>query len=155
MVLKSTNSQFHSFIRDEFTTLPETWDRILSTEVDASWRWSLFTTVDQVKSEIPRFDAAWDAARDITLNTFAGDNSASIQNTMYKMGEQVLAAEPLVTSVDYSLPNKHYFELDLSWHRGLKNTGKDAKVYVPQPGPNGLIKCTVARAEEQKDNFKL
>lgn len=35
--------------------------------------------------------------------------------------------------------------IDLSWHKGLKNTGKDAEVYAPQSGPNGLIKCEVAR----------
>ncbi|CAI0650436.1 unnamed protein product, partial [Colletotrichum noveboracense] len=34
-VLKSTGSAFHGFVRDEYTTLPETWDRILSTDVDA------------------------------------------------------------------------------------------------------------------------
>lgn len=34
---------------------------------------------------------------------------------------------------------------DLSWHKGLKNTGKDAEVYAPQSDPNGLIQCTVSR----------
>lgn len=109
-VLKSTNSQFHGFVQDEYTTLKETWDRILSTDVDASWHWS-FLSLDQVKAAIPKFDAAFDAARDITLRTFAGDNSASVQNTMYKMAEQILAYEPLLLSVDYALPNKHYFQL--------------------------------------------
>jgi urate oxidase len=36
-------------------------------------------------------------------------------------------------------------DADLSWHKGIKNTGKDAEVYAPQSGPNGLIKCEVAR----------
>ncbi len=34
---------------------------------------------------------------------------------------------------------------DLTWHKGLKNTGEDAEVYVPQSNPNGLIKCEVSR----------
>ena len=38
-------------------------------------------------------------------------------------------------------------DLDLSWYKGLKNTGKDAEVYAPQSDPNGLIKCTVTRKE--------
>ncbi|PGH16642.1 uricase [Polytolypa hystricis UAMH7299] len=154
-VLKSTNSQFHSFVRDEFTTLPESWDRILSTDVDASWRWATFNTLDAVRNEVPKFDQAWSKARDITLKTFAEDNSASVQNTMYKMADQILAVEPLLESVDYSLPNKHYFELDLSWYKGLKNTGKDAEVYVPQSSPNGLIKCTVSRNGERKESSRL
>ncbi len=145
LVLKSTGSQFHSFVRNDFTTLPEVYDRILSTSVDAGWRWKTMPGVDEVKTEVKKFDETWTKAREITMKTFAEDSSASVQNTMYKMCEQILAAAPSVEAVDYSLPNKHYFEIDLSWHHGLKNTGKDAEVYAPQSNPNGLIKCTVAR----------
>ncbi|KAF2657966.1 uricase [Lophiostoma macrostomum CBS 122681] len=144
LVLKSTGSAFHGFHRDEYTQLPETWDRILSTEVEAGWKWKLFKKLADVKSV--DFDGAWKAARDITMKTFAVDSSASVQNTMYKMCEQILDAVPLVEAVDYALPNKHYFEIDLSWHKGLKNTGKDATVFAPQSNPNGLIECTVTRA---------
>jgi len=94
---------------------------------------------------LDKFDAAWKTTRDITFKLFATEDSPSVQNTMYKMCNEILAAEPLVEAVDYSLPNKHYFEIDLSWHHGLKNTGEDAEVYAPQSDPNGLIKCTVTR----------
>lgn len=110
-VLKSTGSAFHSFLRDEYTTLPETWDRILSTDVDSTWKWNTFKTLSDVKQATPKFDKAWQSARDITLKLFAEDESASVQNTMYKMCEQILAAVPNVETVIYSLPNKHYFEL--------------------------------------------
>jgi urate oxidase len=111
LVLKSTGSQFHSFHRDEFTRLPEVWDRILSTEVEAGWNWRQFADVAEVEKEQSKFDAAWKDARKITLETFAKENSPSVQNTMYLMGEQILAAAPSVESVEYSLPNKHYFEV--------------------------------------------
>jgi urate oxidase len=145
LVLKSTGSQFHTFVRNDFTTLPDVYDRILSTSVDAGWKWKTFSGMDLVKKEVEKFDKTWAAARDITMKTFAEDDSASVQNTMYKMCGLILDAEPSVEAVDYSLPNKHYFEIDLSWHHGLKNTGKDAEVYAPQSDPNGLIKCTVTR----------
>ncbi|KAK7407999.1 hypothetical protein QQZ08_011595 [Neonectria magnoliae] len=145
-VLKSTGSAFHGFVRDEYTTLPEVWDRILSTDVDASWKWKTFENLEAVKASVPKFDETWKAARDITLKLFAEDESASVQNTMYKMCEQILAAVPDVETVIYALPNKHYFEIDLSWHKGTKNTGEDAEVYAPQSGPNGLIKCEVSRS---------
>jgi urate oxidase len=145
-VLKSTGSAFHGFVRDEFTTLKETWDRILSTDVDCGWTWKKFDTLAAVQNGVERFDKAWEAARNITMKTFAQDESASVQATMYKMSEQILDAVPEVDFANYSLPNKHYFEIDLSWHKGLKNTGKDAEVYAPQSGPNGLIKCEVARS---------
>jgi len=114
LVLKSTGSAFYGFHRDEYTHLPETWDRILSTEVEAGWQWKIFSGFDEVKSVVPKFDHAWEAARTITLETFAKDNSASVQNTMYKMCDQILAAAPMVEAVDYSLPNKHYFEIGKS-----------------------------------------
>ncbi|KAG6022549.1 hypothetical protein E4U41_002235 [Claviceps citrina] len=151
-VLKTTGSAFHGFVRDEYTTLPETWDRILATDVDASWKWNTFADLEAVEQSVAKFDQAWGAAREITLRLFAEDNSASVQNTMYKMSEQILDAVPETESVAYSLPNKHNFELDLSWHKGLKNLGADAEVYVPQTCPNGLIKCEVSRSKVQSSS---
>ncbi|KAI7458961.1 Uricase [Hortaea werneckii] len=145
LVLKSTGSQFWGFHRDEYTRLPETWDRILSTEVESTWHWRAFKHLEEVKQDLGAFNKAWADARKITLETFAEENSPSVQNTMYLMSEQILAAAPRVDAVDYSLPNKHYFEIDLSWFNGLKNTGEDAEVYAPQSDPNGLIQCTVTR----------
>ncbi|KAF2723148.1 uricase [Polychaeton citri CBS 116435] len=147
LVLKSTGSQFWGFHRDEYTRLPETWDRILSTEVQATWHWRRFSNLKEVEDEQDIFEKAWEDANTITKETFAKENSPSVQNTMFLMSEQILAAAPRVDSVDYSLPNKHYFEIDLSWFKGLKNTGEDAEVYAPQSDPNGLIECTVTRKD--------
>lgn len=109
LVLKSTGSQFHGFVRDEFTTLPEVWDRILSTDVDCGWAWKTFSGLNAVKAILPKFDQAWEDSRNITLKTFAEENSPSVQNTMYKMCTQILEAVPEAKAVDFSLPNKHYF----------------------------------------------
>jgi len=145
LVLKTTGSAFYDFHRDEFTQLAETWDRILSTEVESRWTWKTFQSLDEVRANKAMFDEAYAGVKKITLETFAKDNSASVQATMYKMCEQILAAYAGVENVEYSLPNKHYFEIDLSWHKGIKNTGKDAEVYAPQSNPNGLIHCVVSR----------
>jgi urate oxidase len=115
-VLKSTGSAFHGFHRDEFTTLPETWDRIMSTDVDASWDWKTFPNLRAVQTATPKFDQAYNDARNITLKWFAEDNSASVQATMYKMSEDILAAAADVDKVNYSLPNNHYFELGTFIH---------------------------------------
>ncbi|KAG9239382.1 hypothetical protein BJ875DRAFT_189349 [Amylocarpus encephaloides] len=147
LVLKSTGSQFHGFVRDEYTTLPEVWDRILSTTIDCGWTWKTIPSLEAAVAATSKFNAAWEAARSITMKTFAEENSPSVQNTMYKMCGSILEAVPEVGTVDYKLPNSHYFEIDLSWHKGTKNTGKDAEVYAPQSGPNGLIEVTVARAQ--------
>jgi urate oxidase len=111
LVLKSTGSAFYNFHRDEYTALPETWDRILSTEVESGWSWKTFSSIDEVRSSVGKFNEAYEAVRRITMDTFAKDNSASVQNTMFKMCEQILVAAPAVEKVEYSLPNKHYFEI--------------------------------------------
>ena len=113
LVLKSTGSAFHGFNQDEYTILKETEDRILSTEVEAGWQWKDMVGLDSAKAMAAagKFDKAWENAREITLKTFATDSSPSVQNTMYKMCEQILAAEGDVETVDYQLPNKHYFEI--------------------------------------------
>ena len=52
-VLKSTQSGFDGFPRDKYTTLPETTDRILATDVSARWRYNTgtdFGTLDFNKS---------------------------------------------------------------------------------------------------------
>jgi urate oxidase len=114
LVLKSTGSAFYGFHRDEYTALPETWDRILSTEVESNWSWKTFGSLEEIRTYAPKFDEAHAAVRKITMETFATDDSASVQNTMYKMCEQILAAAPGVEKVEYSLPNKHYFEIGKS-----------------------------------------
>ncbi len=119
LVLKSTGSAFHGFIRDEYATLPEVSDRILSTEVDCGWSWDTFANLKDVEAAVPKFDDAWNSAKTITIETFAKDESASVQNTMYKMCEQILSVVPMVKAVDYSLPNKHYFEIGM-YHFGRK-----------------------------------
>lgn len=110
-VLKSTGSAFHGFVRDDFTTLPEAWDRILSTDVDCTWTWKAFAGLADVEAAVPKFDDAWEKARAITMKTFAEDESPSVQNTMYKMCELILEAVPEVDLTSYALPNKHYFEI--------------------------------------------
>ncbi len=124
LVLKSTNSQFHGFVRDEFTTLQETWDRILSTDVDATWKWATFPDLAALREGVPAFDKAWEDARNIALKTFAEENSPSVQNTMYKISEKILDAAPGVASVSLALPNKHYFEI-----------GKFFESFPPLPPP--------------------
>ena len=95
-MLKSSGSGFTNFIRDEYTTLVEVDDRIFSTSVDLEY---VFSPVEIVSPADPKqLDFAlrqgfevegqggvWDAqevaegARKVTLETFARDESASVQ----------------------------------------------------------------------------
>lgn len=114
LVLKSTGSAFYGYdTSDAYTILPETKDRILSTSVDAQWTWKPYSSIDAIQkaAEEKEFDRAFDAARRITLELFATEESPSVQNTMYLMADQILKEVPDTTDVEYTLPNKHYFEI--------------------------------------------
>lgn len=91
-VLKSTGSAFEGFIRDEYTTLAEVSDRILSTSIDLEYRFApvsipIPTDPKLLDFDIPAYGTGslWDAlgvaqrARTATLDLFATDESASVQ----------------------------------------------------------------------------
>ena len=91
-MLKSTGSAFENFVRDEHTTLAEVNDRIFSTSVDLKYTYATFgvpktTSVDafDLPGALSGEGTAWDGnvvvakARTATLETFAEDESASVQ----------------------------------------------------------------------------
>ncbi|ORY03703.1 uricase [Basidiobolus meristosporus CBS 931.73] len=140
LVLKSTGSNFTNFHRCEYTTLQDAHDRIFSTSVDAKWTYDL----EKSKiSEIP-FDSIAAGIREITLSTFATDDSASVQATMYKMGERVLMNHTDVVEISYALPNKHYLSVNLKPFK-LSNEAKDMNIFQPVSDPAGYITATIAR----------
>lgn len=144
-VLKSTGSGFVNYNVCDYTTLKPTTDRILSTDIDCSWKFdskkigsikNIYKLADQ-----GMFDEAAASVLKITLDRFALENSPSVQATMYNMCSDILDVCPYVYNVSYSLPNKHYILFDLSW-KGLDNNNV---LFYPASDPNGLIKCTVGR----------
>ncbi|GHF63107.1 urate oxidase [Amycolatopsis bartoniae] len=137
VVLKSTGSEFHGFPRDEYTTLPETDDRILATAVTARWRYQ-GTDLDWSKS--------FGEIRRIMLEKFATLHSYSLQQTLYGMGEAVLRERPEVAEIRLSLPNKHHFLVDLTPF-GLTN---DNEVFHAADRPYGLIEGTVLRDDAEE-----
>ncbi|MGE3286050.1 MAG: factor-independent urate hydroxylase [Pseudonocardia sp.] len=132
VVLKSTGSEFHGFPEVEYTTLVETTDRILATAVTARWRYT-GTDVD--------WDETYADVRRILLERFARTHSLSLQQTLYAMGEGVLAARPEIAEIRLSMPNRHHFLVDMSsW--GLENPHE---VWYAADRPYGLIEASVIR----------
>ena len=134
VVLKSTGSEFHGFPRDEYTTLPETTDRILATSVTARWRYS---------STHVNFGEIYPQIRTLLLETFAITHSLALQQTLYAMGRAVLEKFPDVAEVRLSMPNKHHYLADLSPF-GLDNPNE---VFIAGDRPYGLIEGQVLREE--------
>jgi urate oxidase len=132
VVLKTTQSGFVGFIKDRYTTLPETPDRILATSIKASWR---YARPDAATGDI------WRGVRQTILEAFAGHDSLSVQHTLHAMGEAVLEKFPDVAEISFSLPNIHCLPVDVS-RFGLKN---DNRIFVPTSEPHGLIEARLTR----------
>ncbi len=131
-LLKSTGSEFHGFLKDRYTTLPETTDRILATSLVARWRYD-HTDVD--------WDKSFDAIKALLLQRFAEIHSYALQQTLYGMGTAVLEQHPEVAEIKFSAPNKHHFLVDLSPF-GVENPGE---VFHAADRPYGLIEASVVR----------
>lgn len=138
-VLKSTGSEFRGFLKDEYTTLEETGDRILATSLVARWRYDA--------RFVARGEIAWDASYAaivaLLLQRFAEIHSLALQQTLYGMGRSVLEQFPEVAEIRFSAPNKHHFRCDLSPF-GLDNPGE---VFWAADRPYGLIEAAVVREE--------
>lgn len=132
VVLKTTDSEFHTFYTDRYTTLAPTTDRVMATEVTAQW-WHERRADDWAAAHADVLGALTDA--------FAGHHSLALQQTLFAMGEAVFEARPDVGEIRMSLPNKHHFLLDLEPF-GCKNPGE---VFHADDRPYGLIEGTVRR----------
>lgn len=132
LVLKTTNSGFEGYLHEQYTTLPETDDRILATVVVASWR---YDTVDV------DFGETWRGVRDRIFETFTDHYSPSVQNTLYRIGKAVLEEHPEVEKIRLSFPNKHHISYDLSPF----GTENENEIFWATDEPYGLIEGTVKR----------
>ena len=132
VVLKTTGSGWEGYLHDEFTSLAETDDRIMATEITARWTYNT-TDVD--------FTASWEAVRAVILEAFGDHYSPSVQFTLHRMGEAVLEARPEVQRISFSLPNKHHLLYDLA-RFGIEN---DHEIFHATDEPYGLIEGTVER----------
>jgi urate oxidase len=130
--MKTTQSGWENYWMDEVTTLKPTADRMFATAMDASWRWSS-VPASYADANAKVFDAA--------LKVFATTYSPGAQNTLYLMGEAVLAAVPEIAEISLACPNKHYLPIDLTpFGRSF-----DGQVFIPTDEPHGQIECTVGR----------
>ena len=132
VLLKTTDSEFHTFYTDRYTTLVPTDDRIMASSVTAQW---LHTDADV------DWGTSYDAVLAALTDTFAGHYSLALQQTLYAMGEAVIDGQPEIGEVRFSMPNKHHFLVDLSPY-GVENKNE---VFHADDRPYGLIEGTIRR----------
>ena len=132
-MLKTTGSGWEGFLRDRYTSLPDTSDRILATIITARWSYG---------GEAIDYGASWHGVRDAILEAFSDHYSPSVQFTLHHMGQAVLDARPEVQRISFSLPNRHHLLYDLG-RFGLEN---ENEIFHATTEPYGLIEGTVERS---------
>jgi urate oxidase len=131
-LLKTSGSAFNNFLRDEYTTLRETSDRLFASNMNVEWSYN---------HEVRDFKEIRQCIQTTLLNTFAGHDSQSAQHTLYAMGRAVLERVNAVDEICLALPNRHCLPVDLSPF-GLDNPNE---VFVPIEEPSGLIEARLNR----------
>ena len=132
VILKTAHSAFKGFKRDAWTTLPETGDRLLGTEATIVWTYA---------THPQDFAATRTHLMDTLLTAFAHHESLSVQHTLYAMAEAALAAEPLISAIELTMPNRHNIPVDLS-RFGQDNPNE---IFVPTDEPHGHIHARIER----------
>lgn len=135
-ILKTTQSGWEGFYREQYTTLPDTRDRILATVVTARWEY--------LPGEV-EYGAVWERVYDQLLRTFGDHYSPSMQNTLFRMGEAILGACPELSRIHFSFPNRHHIPYNLE-RFGQQS---DNTVFHADAEPYGLIEGWVERVPER------
>jgi urate oxidase len=141
VVLKSTGSEFKGFLKDGYTTLQETDDRIMATSLTASWRHE--GTAAERDTD---WDARYEEVKRTLLAGYATTYSRALQETLHAMGSAVLENQPEVAEIKFSAPNKHHFLVDLAPF-GLENNGE---VFIAADRPYGLIQAALSRDDSSE-----
>ncbi|KAH9566115.1 hypothetical protein CY35_04G112900 [Sphagnum magellanicum] len=136
-LLKTTQSGFEGFLRDKYTLLPETRERMLASAIRAVWSYS---------SKPADYQKTYREVKDILVSTFFGPPhegiySPSVQKTLYKMAQAVLSRFPEIESVYLNMPNIHFLPVNMPTV-GVK-FGDD--VFIPTDEPHGSIEARLSR----------
>ena len=132
LILKTTDSGFENYIKDQYTTLGEASDRIFSTQCDITWQYEVLPADPTL---------LYEDIRKNLLQTFAEHKSLSVQHTLYAMGENVLKAFPQVKEITLKMPNKHHILFNLQQF-GMDNNNE---VFIATDEPYGYITGTLTR----------
>lgn len=161
-ILKTTQSGYDGFLKDEHTALRDSADRMMATSVTATWRYSpsivaqggRATSDDPFARSLSAFDydAAYSAARTGLLDAAFGAPqggvfSPSVQYTLFEMAGLAMRRCPAIESVFLNMPNLHFLPAKIE---GLPpHNAFDNDVFVATSEPHGNIEAVVTRKQLQ------
>jgi urate oxidase/2-oxo-4-hydroxy-4-carboxy-5-ureidoimidazoline decarboxylase len=101
-LMKLTGSAFTSFVRDDYTTLPERGDRPLYIRLDTGWRYT--DPDDMLDLSRGRYVPA-EQMRDLLCATFDEFVSESIQHLVHEIGTRALTRFPQLAEISFDARN--------------------------------------------------
>ncbi len=135
-LIKVSGSSFYGFIRDDYTTLPESYDRPLFIFLDIFWRYA--QAEDSLDSESGRYVAA-EQIRDIAHTVFHDFTTPSIQHLIWLIGRRILTRFPQLEEVRFESNNR-------TWETVVEGAEKkSAGVYTEPRPPYGFQGFTLTR----------
>lgn len=124
-LIKLSGSSFAGFVRDEYTTLPESEDRPLFVHLDATWH----------NAEYGK-RAPGEEVRKLLISTFSDFYSASIQHLVHEMGVRALDRFGEIDNVAFRAENRLWDTVQ---------EGDGVTVYTDARPPFGEITLSLSR----------
>ncbi|WP_152398073.1 factor-independent urate hydroxylase [Paenibacillus cellulositrophicus] len=102
-LIKVSGSSFYGFICDEYTTLPDAYDRPLFIFLDIRWRYE--DPQDAIHPEVGKHVPV-QQIRDIAQNVFYEFATPSIQHLIWLIGQRILIRFPQLAEVRFETSNR-------------------------------------------------
>ncbi len=141
-LLKVKGSSFYGYIKDEYTTLPESHDRPLFIFLNINWR---YENQEHAKGHDSGGYVAAEQVRDIAHNVFHEENSPSIQHLVYRMGLRILERFPQLTEVCFESNNRTWETV-----RDEIPVSPEGKVFTEPRPPYGFQCFSMTREDLKK-----
>jgi len=146
-IMKTAQSGFSGFLRDEYTTLQDSHERVMATKIFCEWE---FTNGDIENTD---FTSIYHNIHRITIEKFSGNPqkgtySASVQHTIYDIGTTVLKLNGNIEKITFKLPNIHYYLVNFNDFKTEEKNNNE--VFYTFDGAHGEIEATIERKHISK-----
>lgn len=140
-LIKVSGSSFYGYIQDEYTTLPEAYDRPLFIYVNIGWRYD--NVADASGVDPSRYVPA-EQVRDIARTVFHQLNNRSIQHLIYHIGRRILQRFPQLAEVQFETNNR-------TWTTVVEDIpNSQGGVFTEPMPPYGFQGFTMTQADIEK-----
>lgn len=137
-LIKVSGSSFYGFIRDEYTTLPESFDRPLYIFLNIYWE---YAHISDALSAESAFYVPSEQVRDIAQTVFHANKTPSIQYLIYQIGLKILTRYPQLSEVRFESNNR-------TWETIVETIpDSEGKVFTEPRPPFGFQGFSVTRED--------